>query len=139
MADAYSQTISGEAGAATLGDNSRKTDKTTRTGTPELTSLIVAGSEAVDYNNEGNWNTPNGAFSKAIRALQERVEIYHVHEPEFDAIHVQVRASSVPLSGSEALEDGGTNAVLGAAVTAALGASVNVWHANLEGDNILYD
>jgi len=138
MADLYAATISVDS-AYTVGANNRKTDKTTRMGTPDLTTLVVTGDEGVDYNNEGDWNSPNSDFSVAIRALQQWVEIYHIHEPNFDEITVQVRASSVPLASDEALEDGDTNTVLSNAVSTALGATISVWHARIDGDEILYD
>jgi hypothetical protein len=142
MADLYSQaTAYDAAGAAvsTLGANTLTVDKTTRLGTPELTTLVVTGNEGIDYNNEGDWNTPNSDYSKAVRALQQWVEIYHIHEPDSGSFTVQVRASSVPLASDEALEDGDTNTVLSNAVSAALGETVSVWHATIDGDDIEYD
>jgi hypothetical protein len=79
MADAYSQTVSGEV-ATTLGANARKVSEVYNTGTRQLVFLqldvtCVTGNLSTDYAS-GNSN-----FSKLMSILQQRIEIYGVGEP----------------------------------------------------------
>jgi hypothetical protein len=146
MADLYAATISGDS-AYTVGANARKTlADESRFGTPDLTVLLL------DINNdeetsvyfalEGDESTAlesNSTLFKALQALQTRVEIYKVGQVDSSQVSVIVRSSSVPLSAGEELEDGDTNAILSALLSTALEVDVDVWHAELDGDDIDYD
>lgn len=81
----------------------------------------------------------NSALFQALQALQTRVELYKVGQVDSTEVTVIVRASSVPLSAGEELEDGDTNAILSAELSAAMGVPIEVWHAELDGDDIDYD
>lgn len=75
MADAYSQTISGEV-ATTLGANARKTQHDTfNYGTPGISPLVVQRLDEGDFSNSGNANSD---FHKVMAVIQTRAEIYGI-------------------------------------------------------------
>lgn len=148
MADLYGQVLRGDGvGSYTVGANARKTlADESRFGTPDLTLLVIDidnnEETSVYFADEGNEDTAlesNSALFQALQALQTRVELYKVGQVDSDKVSVIVRASSVPLSAGEALEDGDTNAILSAELSAAMGVPIEVWHAELDGDDIDYD
>jgi hypothetical protein len=95
MADAYSQTISGEAGAATLGANNRKTKHDTfNYGTPRIYPLVFIRTD------EGDWTghaDSNSDFHKVINYLQGRgVEIYGIGEVDGSQFSIFVNWEKTP-------------------------------------------
>jgi hypothetical protein len=149
MADLYGQVLRGDGVSTyTVGANTRKTlTDESRFGTPDLTLLVIdidndETSSVYFTDGEGDEDTAlesDSTLFKALQALQTRVELYKVGQVDNTEVSVFVRSSSVPLSAGEELEDGDTNAILSALLSAALGVSVEVWHAELDGDDIDYD
>jgi hypothetical protein len=145
MADIYDQIPGGMTSA--VGANARKTvADESRFGTPDLTLLIIDINNdeetSVYFADEGDESTalePNSTLFKALQALQTRVELYKVGQVDSSEVTVIVRSSSVPLTGDEELEDGDTNSILSAELSTALGVDVDVWHAELDGNDIDYD
>jgi hypothetical protein len=79
MADAYSQTISGEV-ATTLGANNRKTKHDTfNYGTPTIYPLVVSRTDEGSFTGHADANSD---FHKVIAVIQNRAEIYGIGEVE---------------------------------------------------------
>jgi hypothetical protein len=86
MADLYTVTTGLNNSYATVGQNARKLvgdgadgiGPYTRFGTPQLQAIKVI-SASVDFSTD--YDDPDSDFSKAVRALQDRAEIYYVGIP----------------------------------------------------------
>jgi hypothetical protein len=138
MADAYSQTISGEAGAATLGGNTRKTGVTSEMGTPRLTPLVIYN-DGDYYFYESEFDDSNSKQFQIIQTLQKFVEIYTIGQVDSYDFTVFVRDSSIPYGANQTFEnDGQTVDILQNAIRA-LGSEFEdhtVRIAQLDGDAI---
>lgn len=146
MADIYDQIPGGMTSA--VGANARRTlADESRFGTPDLTLLIIDinnDEETSVYFTDGEGGESaaseyNSTLFKTLQALQTRCEIYKVGQVDDVQVGVFVRGSSVPLTGNEELEDGNTNSLLSSELSTALDVDVNVWHAELDGNDIDYD
>jgi hypothetical protein len=140
MADLYGQIIRGDGvGTATVGANTRKVIRNKfEYGTPDLRLLII-----VDEADGGSFTTghadSNSQLSKALLALQQRVEIYGVSNTDSDDFAVYVRRSSIPLAQGEEDGDQEERTILSALVTAAVGFSCSVYDGEIDGNEIDYD
>ena len=137
MADAFSQTISGES-AATLGGNTKRIFPTSEMGTPKITPIMINtdsetlpsgndvwASNSSDVNNyliTGDYQTQGDVFL-AVRAIQQFCEVYEVGgSSDSDHLTVMCRDSSIPYDEGDTFQnDGNTITVLQDAVRAALG------------------
>jgi hypothetical protein len=105
MADAYNQTISGEAGAATLGANTRKANQVYNTGTRQLAFLQLSVTCVTD-DIATNYTDPDSNFSKLMRILQQRVEIYGVGQPSGTEVTIIISKDSLALTEAEEADPG---------------------------------
>jgi hypothetical protein len=140
MADLYNQVIVGDGvSTATVGANTRKVIRNKfEYGTPDLRLLII-----VDEADGGSFTTghadSNSQLSKALLALQQRVEIYGVSNTDTIDFAVYVRRSSIPLAQGEEDGDQEERTILSALVTAAVGFSCSVYDGEIDGNEIDYD
>jgi hypothetical protein len=105
MADAYSQTISGEV-ATTLGANARKADQTYQVGTRQLVFLQLDVS-CVTGNLATNYASANSNFSKLMSILQQRIEVYGVGQPNSDGeVTVITTKDSLAMTVAEEADPG---------------------------------
>lgn len=142
MADAYSQTISGEVGT-TLGSNTKRIFPTSEMGTPKITPVIIDtqgetlpsgetfwsdDNDAGNYLIDSDYQTQGDVFL-AVQAIQQFCEVYEVGgSTDSNFLTVMCRNSSIPYDdGTSFQNDGSTITVLQTAVRAALeGAAVSV-------------
>jgi len=137
MADAYSQTISGEV-ATTLGGNSRKTTQDrVNFGTPDIRPLVIDKSS-------GNWDNsddPNSDFHKVMAVIQTRCEIYAIGQISNDKFTLLVNSNTL------AADDGDPQApttipdldYLQNEINSATGIAVRVYNGKIVGNTINYD
>jgi hypothetical protein len=117
----------------TVTANYLKTQPTTRFGTRELAVVVleVAGIGT-------NQNDANSLFTRAIRAIQQNVEVFGVFDPSGNFCTILVAADTMPQDEGDEAGDGNANSYLGSVLTAA-GITGTVWNAEISGDNINYD
>jgi hypothetical protein len=143
MADAYSQTISGEVATA-LGRNTRRTAPSSEFGTPRITTVLLNTEEetlpgGLDYWSDdtdaenllttGDFQSQNSNVFRAVQAIQQYCEVYQVGgSADSDYLAIAVRDSSIPYDdGTSFVDVGSTITKLQTAVRAALGgAAVSV-------------
>lgn len=105
MADAYSQTVSGEV-ATTLGANARKVDQNYQVGTRQLVFLQLDVT-CVSGNLATNYASANSNFSKLMSILQQRIEIYGVGEPNDQGeVTVITTKDSLAMTAAEEADPG---------------------------------
>ena len=94
MANAYSQTISGEV-ATTLGGNTRKTKHDTfNYGTPRIYPLVIIRTDEGDWTGFANSDSD---FHKVVNYLQGRgVEIYGIGEVDGSQFSIFVNWEKTP-------------------------------------------
>ena len=113
-----------------LGLNARKTVDTSKFGTRELSfHQVQMGADVYT-----NYTSSNSLFFKAVRALQEQVEIYTVGTPQGNDFTVVIAADTCPYDNGESNADGNRNARLEGIIDAACGTSCTVWNSKLRGD-----
>jgi len=140
MADLYGQVVRGDGvGSYTVGANTRKVIRNKfEYGTPDLRLLMI-----VDDASTGSFTTghadSNSQLSKAVIALQQRVEIYGVSNTDTDEFAVYVRRSSIPLAAGEEDGDLEERTILSAALSAATGLTIKVYDGEIDGEDIDYD
>ena len=114
-----------------LGLNTRKTVDTSKFGTRELSFHQIQNLDGAGT----NYTDSNSVFFKAVRALQEQVEIYTVGTPSGNAFTVVIAADTCPYDDGESNGDGNRNARLEGIIRTATGDSnVVVWNTKLRGD-----
>jgi hypothetical protein len=127
MPDLYSNTA--------LAGNTRKTVDTTKFGTRELSFHQVEGVTGAGT----NYTDSNSIFYKAVRALQEQVEIYAVGTPSGDNFTVVIAADTCPYPAGRSNGDGNTNSRLEGIIDAACGTNCTVWNTKLIGNYLAND
>jgi hypothetical protein len=140
MADAYNQTISGEV-STTLGDNTRKVNQVYNAGTRQLVFLQL-GVTCVTDNIATNYTDPNSNFSKLMRLVQQRVEVYGVGEPSGTEVTIIISKDSLALTGAEENDPGDDADIIKNTIEAesATFSNVNVfWGSKITGWNIEND
>jgi hypothetical protein len=124
-----------------LGVNTRKTVTVDQRMGPESVWLMVTNDDD-DFETGSSYNpeltTRNSTNFQVVQAIQQWCEIIQTIRPSGDEFAIQVRANSVPLSGSEALNDQSENTILTNTVREALGGNTayTVWNANFQNDDI---
>jgi hypothetical protein len=114
-----------------LGANARKTLESTKFGTRELSFHQIDNLDGADT----NYDQANSVYYKAVRALQEQVEIYAVGRPSGSTFTVVIAADTCPYPDGQHNGDGNQNGRLQDIVRAATGDSnVRVWNTQLLGD-----
>jgi hypothetical protein len=114
-----------------LGGNARKTVDTSKFGTRELSFHQVEGLNGVGT----NYTDSDSLFFKAVRALQEQVEIYAVGTPDTNNFTVVIAADTCPYDTGESNGDGSRNSRLEGIIRTATGDSnVEVWNSKLRGN-----
>jgi hypothetical protein len=121
MPDLYSDTA--------LSGNTRKTVDSSKFGTRELSFHQVE--MGVDV--QTNYTDSNSLFFKAVRALQEQVEIYTVGTPSGNDFTVVIAADTCPFPANRSNGDGNSNSRLEGIIDAACGTSCTVWNSKLRG------
>lgn len=94
--------------------NGLKTYPSLRMGTPELTWIFITidGAPVAWEDEPGDYAVSDSYFSRAITAIERYCDIYNIDRPDASTFAVQVRANSVPLTGSETLGSGDSISVL---------------------------
>jgi hypothetical protein len=114
-----------------LGANARKTVDTSKFGTRELSFHQVENLNGVGT----NYTDSDSLFFKAVRALQEQVEIYAVGTPSANDFTVVIAADTCPYDDGDSNGDGNRNSRLEGIIEAATGdSSVTVWNSKLRGN-----
>lgn len=137
MADAYSQTISGEV-ATTLGANSRKFgNQTFRFGTRNISPLVIfsaAGDFANDQNSDSN-------FYKVMGVVQSRCEIFGIGNvtDNYATLFVADDTLYADDGDTRAPNDGADIDLLQAEILAATGLTVRVYNGIVTADVISYN
>lgn len=136
MADAYSQTISGEV-ATTLGDNSRKFGVDTfRFGTRNISPLVITSDGLFASDQSSNSN-----FYKIMCVVQTRCEIFGIGEVGNDQATLFVADDTL---FADAGDDGAPNDEedldqLEAEILAATGLTVSIYNGKISNDDVNYD
>jgi hypothetical protein len=125
MPDLYSNTA--------LAGNARKTVPSSQFGTRKLSFCVINVSDIGD-----NYTDADSVFYKAIRAIQQNVEIYAVGTPSGNYVTVVVADDTEPYSEGEENADGNRNGYLEDILDNA-GISAEVWNAQLISDDLSYD
>lgn len=118
-----------------LGSNARKAFDTTKFGTRELSFHQVEMGEDVST----GYTEANSLFYKAVRALQEQVEIYAVGTPSGNNFTVVIAADTCPFPDGRSNGDGNSNSRLEGIIDAACGTSCTVWNTKLLGNYLSND
>ena len=137
MANAYSQTISGEV-ATTLGGNSRKFGNDTfRFGTRNISPLVIT----VGSNEFANDQNSNSDFYKVMAVVQSRCEIFGIgNVTNNDAVIFVADDTLYADAGDEpAPNDQESLDLLEAEVLAATGITVSIYNGKVSSDDINYD
>jgi len=120
---------------SSVGQNARKTVDSSKFGTRELSFHQVE-----DVTDVGtNYTDSNSIFYKAVRALQEQVEIYAVGTPSGNSFTVVIAADTCPFPDGRSNGDGNTNSRLEGIIDAACGTNCTVWNTKLEGNSLNND
>jgi hypothetical protein len=137
MADAYSQTISGEV-ATTLGANSRKFGNDTfRFGTRNISPLVIT----VGSNEFADDQNSNSDFYKVMAVVQSRCEIFGIgNVTDSDAVIFVADDTLYADAGDDpAPNDEESLELLEAEVLAATGITVSIYNGKVSSDDINYD
>ena len=137
MANAYSQTISGEV-ATTLGGNSRKFGNDTfRFGTRNISPLVIT----VGSNEFANDQYSNSDFYKVMAVVQSRCEIFGIgNVTDSDAVIFVADDTLYADAGADpAPNDEESLDLLEAEVLAATGITVSIYNGKVSSDDINYD
>jgi hypothetical protein len=137
MADAYSQTISGEA-ATTVGGNSRKFGhRTFSFGTRNISPLVLY-SAASDFTDSQD---SNSSFYKVMAVVQGRCEIYGIGRVVDDYATLFVADDTLyadPGDSRAPVNDEDID-LLEAEILAATGLTIKVYNGTVVSDDIEYD
>jgi hypothetical protein len=137
MADAYSQTISGEV-ATTLGANSRKFGNDTfRFGTRNISPLVIT----VGSNEFANDQNSNSDFYKVMAVVQSRCEIFGIGNVTNSEATLFVADDTLYADAGDdpAPNDDESLDLLEAEVLAATGITVSIYNGKVSADDINYD
>jgi len=117
--------------------NGNYTRPTTTLGTPELAALVII----IDgtFNSEGEYLDQDSNFNKAVRGLQSVADVYAVFKPSSDRFVALVRNGTLPYPAGQEKDDGNNNTLVASAVSAAVGAPINAWNAEISGTNFNFD
>jgi len=119
-----------------LAVNYQKTQPTTTMGTRNLAFFQVDMQQDV----ETNYLLPNSLYSKAIRGLQQSIELYGIGKPDGYWFTVIASAETAPFPSNRAAADQQRNSLLEDAINATTGlTSVRVWDGELVGYSIVND
>lgn len=106
---------------------------TSRFGTRELAVVVL---DITDI--QINFEDPASLFSRAVRAIQQHVEVYTVFNPSSNRCTLLVAADTMPQDDGEEAGDGNSNSYLSDVLSNA-GISATVWNAQVNGTSINYD
>lgn len=109
------------------------TTPTSKFGTRELAVIVL---EVTDL--DVDWQDQDSTFTRAVRGIQQNVEVYTVFEPSGNFCTLLVATDTMPQDDGDTAGDGGSNGYLQDALDVA-GISGTVWNASLTGSNINYD
>jgi hypothetical protein len=137
MADAYSQTISGEV-ATTLGANNRKVRHDTfNYGTPRVYPLVLV--HGTNWSGHANANSD---LFKVLNYLQGRgVEIYGVGQVSGNTVTILVNWEKTPKDDGDEQEPDDTSDVdlLTDEINSRLGITCRVWYGKIQGSSVSHD
>lgn len=117
--------------------NYQKTQPTTTMGTRNLAFFQIDMNTDV----ETNYLLPNSLYSKAIRGLQQSIELYGIGRPNGTWFTVIASAETAPFPAGRAAADGMRNSILEDAIsdTTGLNNDLRVWNGELVGSSINND
>ena len=121
---------------ALVARNYQKTQATTTLGTRNLAffQIDMRTNVATDY------EMPNSLYSQAVRALQQRIELYGIGLPENDWFTVIASADTAPFPADRMVGDGYRNSILEDIINEVTGrGDVRVWDGLLRGSAIEND
>jgi len=138
MADAYSQTISGEV-ATTLGTNSRKFGHDTFSfGTRNISPLVLIGDAGNEFTND---QSSNSNFYKVMLVVQGRCEIFGIGEVSNSQATLFVADDT--LYADEGNQRAPTTVpdidLLQAEIFAATGLTIRVYNGKIVNDDVSYN
>jgi hypothetical protein len=117
----------------TLTANYLKTAPTSKFGTRELAVVVL---EITDI--QVNSADSGSLFTRAVRAIQQNVEVFAVFEPSGSRCTLLVAADTMPQDAGDEAGDGNANSYL-ADILDRADVAGTVWNAEIVGDNINYD
>ena len=109
------------------------TTPTSKFGTRELAAVIL---DVTDISVD--WQDPDSIFTRAVRGIQQNVEVYAVFNPSGSLCTLLVSADTMPQDDGDEAGDGNRNTYLEDAMAAA-GIQGNVWNASISGGSINWD
>ena len=125
--------------ASILNPHGLKTTPTTKFGTRELATLLVERSS-------GTWTNETDAdsdYSKAVRALQTRAEVYGIYSADGTSQFLALVASDTLAQDEDTLDEAndGTSSIayLGTELSDITGLTITVWNVRLQSDNVTYN
>ena len=142
MADAYSQTVSGEV-ATTLGANAKKTTHDTfNYGTPRIYPLVITRTDEGDWTNYANSDSD---FHKVMAVIQTRAEIYGIGEVSGTQFSILVNWNTLAQDDTASENTGEPNVDVGDLdyleneINNATSIAVTIYHGKIRADNIVYN
>jgi hypothetical protein len=117
----------------TVTANYLRTVPTSKFGTREL-AVVVLDVSGIDT----DWEDSGSLFTRAVRAIQQNVEVFAIFNPSGNQVTLLVAADTMPQDDGDEAGDGNSNNYLEDVLNAA-GVSGSVWNASIDGDNINYD
>jgi len=122
--------------------NYEKAQPSSQFGTRELSYFQVD----MNTNVETDYEDSDSLYAQAVKALQQRIELYAVGRPSGNWFTVIASANTAPFNidavtkqQNQANHDGGRVDALEAIIDNACGVSCNVWNGELRGSDINND
>lgn len=119
--------------------NYEKAQPSSQFGTRELSYFQVD----MNTNVETDYEDSDSLYAQAVKALQQRIELYAVGRPDGNWFTVIASANTAPFNidavtkqQNQANQDGNRVSALEAIIDNACGVTSNVWNARLNGDDI---
>ena len=116
----------------TVAENYLKARETTTMGTRDLAFFQVDMGTDV----ETNYTNSDSLFAKAIRGLQQRVELYAIGTPNGNWFTVVASSTTAPMGEGQVAQDGDRVSDIESAINDAAGVDCAVWNALLNGSNL---
>ena len=120
---------------ALVARNYQKTQDTTTLGTRQLAFLVID----MNQNVENDYLLPNSLYAQAVRGLQQCTELYVIGRPDGNWFTAVVAAGTAPFNNGQSLGDGNRIYAIEDYINAAANAEVEVWNAELSGNDFNYD
>lgn len=122
--------------------NYEKAQPSSKFGTRELSYFQVD----MNTNVETNYAASGSLYEQAVKALQQRIELYAVGAPDGNFFTVIASANTAPFNidavtkqQNQPNQDGGRVTALETLINGACSVTCNVWNGELVGDNINND